>query len=95
MGDDGGVVIDTPQLYARLNALVACFASHGELFGNAGAVQLAHGKRREGGVEEPFVVSFQVRRGTPHGLRSRFSLQRAGLMTRVCLSRVAPCRDRA
>lgn len=71
MGDDGGgVVIDTPLLYERLNALVACFASHSEQFGSAGAVQLAHGKRKEGGTEEPFVVSFQVRRGSvdPRGV---------------------------
>ena len=63
MADDGGIVINTPQLLSRLSSLVACAAAHPELFGGAGALQLAHGKRKEGLLEEPFVVSFQVRAG--------------------------------
>ena len=55
------VKVDSSRLISRAAAFGAHLATHSSLlYGDAKAVQLVHGKRKEGTGEDLFVVSAQV-----------------------------------
>ena len=56
------VKVDSSRLISRAAALGAHLAANPSLYSEAKAIQLVHGKRKEGTGEDLFVVSAQVSR---------------------------------
>ena len=54
------VKVDSSRLISRSTALGAHIAANPSMYNDAKAVQLVHGKRKEGTGEDLFVVSAQV-----------------------------------